>query len=174
MGEPTIEHAYRFCPRCGEANANLGSIPFRCQSCGYAQFFGPVAAVGGLIVNDAGELLMVRRAKDPQKGRLGLPGGFIDRGETVEEALRREILEETSLVPSRCEYLLSFPNRYVYCGVEAPVTDLFFLCTVDDRQQIRLDPTELSEFFWVRPDTEVLDQMAFESNRKAIEHWLDS
>ena len=48
------------------------------------RFFGPFVAVGGLVINDKGQLLMVRRAKDPGKGKLGLPGGFIDAGEAVE------------------------------------------------------------------------------------------
>ncbi|MEO1616386.1 MAG: NUDIX domain-containing protein, partial [Planctomycetota bacterium] len=81
-----IEQAYHFCPRCGAAAESVGQVPFQCGKCGFSHYFGPVAAVGGLIVNDADELLLVRRARDPGKGKWGLPGGFVDRGETIEQA----------------------------------------------------------------------------------------
>lgn len=56
----------------------------------------PIATVGALIFNDRGECLMVRTRKWSRK--WGIPGGKIQRGETSEEALRRETLEETNLV----------------------------------------------------------------------------
>ena len=49
------------------------------------------------ILNEKNELLVCRRAKDPAKGTLDLPGGFIDMNETGEEGVAREVLEETGL-----------------------------------------------------------------------------
>lgn len=49
------------------------------------------AAVAGLIFNEKGQLLLTIRAKDPGKGLLDLPGGFVDMGENADQALRREI-----------------------------------------------------------------------------------
>ena len=167
-----IEQAFRFCPSCGVANQGGGSIPFRCPQCGFAFFFGPVAAVGGLIINRNDEVLLVRRARDPGKNQWGLPGGFVDRDETIEEALVREVLEETTLVVTDCSLMLTGPNRYTYAGVTADVIDLFYLCRVEDEQCIRLAPSELSEYRWCVPGEEYLEDMAFVSNRRAIEHWL--
>lgn len=167
-----IELAFRFCPRCGHANDQVGSIPFRCPKCGMAQFFGPVAAVGGLVVDEIGQLLMVRRARDPGRGKWGLPGGFVDRDETIEDALRREVREETDLELKSTRLLMSSPNKYVYTKVAAPVIDLFFVCTVVDSQSVNLAEDELDYFEWCVPRIDHLENMAFPSNRKAIERWL--
>ncbi|MDQ3871989.1 MAG: NUDIX hydrolase [Thermoproteota archaeon] len=50
-----------------------------------------------VIVQRESKVLMVRRKKDPFKDHLSLPGGFVEEGETVEEAMRREAMEETAL-----------------------------------------------------------------------------
>ncbi|MGB7347625.1 MAG: NUDIX domain-containing protein [Pirellulaceae bacterium] len=169
-----IESVYAFCPRCGKASEKKSATPFRCASCQFSQFFGPVAAVGALIVDQQSKLLLVRRARDPGKGLWGLPGGFVDRGESVEQALAREILEETQLVMTACRLLTTGPNHYDYHGVVSQVIDLFFCCEVADRDVIVLADDELNDFVWAHPGPQHLDSMAFESNRKAIEFWMKS
>ena len=172
MAQQAIEFHYRFCPQCGKENPSAGDVPFRCAACGFANFFGPVAAVGGLIVNDAEQLLLVRRARDPGKGKWGLPGGFVDRGESIEQALIREIEEETQLRVTQHDYLTSHPNTYCYHGVIASVVDLFYVCRVDSSRSLRLAPDELEHFEWSCPTAKHLDNMAFHSNRVALELWM--
>ena len=77
-------------------------------------------------------LLVVRRGKEPAKGTLDLPGGFSDMGETSEEGVAREVLEETGLHVTRTEFLFSLPNRYVYSGLEIPTMDMFYRCEIAD------------------------------------------
>lgn len=168
-----IEASFHFCPRCGSANDGVGVIPFRCDDCGMAHFFGPVAAVGGLLVDDQGRLLMVRRSRDPGRGKWGLPGGFVDRDETIEQALAREVLEETNLVVTSFDLMLTGPNEYVYEGVLSPVIDLFYICSVNDVDCLQLAPDELDACEWCIPTDEHLKNMAFESNRIAVQHWLN-
>jgi ADP-ribose pyrophosphatase YjhB (NUDIX family) len=174
MTSQPVEQHYRFCPRCGIENPDCGVIPFRCAECQYAQFFGPVAAVGALVINDADQLLLVRRARDPGKGKWGLPGGFVDRDETMEQAVARETMEETQLRILDQQYLMTFPNHYDYRGIVIPVIDLFFVCRVASPEKIVLDDAELTDFQWVRPSAAYLDNMAFDSNRLAIEKWLET
>jgi 8-oxo-dGTP diphosphatase len=66
-----------------------------------------------IILQRDSRILMVRRKKDPFKGQLALPGGFINEGETAEEAARREAIEETTLEVEPIEILgvYSDPKR---------------------------------------------------------------
>ena len=90
------------------------------------------SATVALILNDQNELLVCRRAKEPAKGTLDLPGGFIDMNETGEEGVAREVLEETGLKVQQAVYQFSLPNIYIYSGFPVHTLDMFFLCTVED------------------------------------------
>jgi ADP-ribose pyrophosphatase YjhB (NUDIX family) len=56
----------------------------------------PVVGVGAVVVRD-GKALIVKRAHEPRKGEWSLPGGLLELGESLQDAVRREIKEETSL-----------------------------------------------------------------------------
>ena len=56
----------------------------------------PVVGVGAVVVRD-GKALVVKRAHEPRKGEWSLPGGLLELGESLQDAVRREIKEETSL-----------------------------------------------------------------------------
>jgi 8-oxo-dGTP diphosphatase len=65
----------------------------------YGKHNNPVPAVDFLISKDNNsKILLVRRKNDPFKGMLSIPGGFVNEGETAEDAMRREAKEETSLI----------------------------------------------------------------------------
>ena len=66
----------------------------RCKDCGFTYYANVCAATAAFIVNDRGEILVVRRGKEPAKGTLDLPGGFVDMEESEEEGMRREVQEE--------------------------------------------------------------------------------
>ena len=87
-----------------------------CSSCGFVFYINAAAAVATFIRNEAGELLVCRRAKEPAKGTLDLAGGFVDENETAEEAVSREIAEELQAKITHAEYLFSLPNSYEYSG----------------------------------------------------------
>jgi 8-oxo-dGTP pyrophosphatase MutT (NUDIX family) len=66
--------------------------------------------VGAIIKDDAGRLLLIQRGHDPEAGRWSLPGGRIEPGETDEQALIREVREETGLTVT-CQHLVGSVMR---------------------------------------------------------------
>jgi ADP-ribose pyrophosphatase YjhB (NUDIX family) len=56
-----------------------------------------VPCVGAVVHDGAGRLLLVQRGRDPHRGRWSLPGGRVEPGETPEQAVEREVREETGL-----------------------------------------------------------------------------
>jgi ADP-ribose pyrophosphatase YjhB (NUDIX family) len=57
----------------------------------------PLVGVGGVVVDEEGRVLVVRRGTEPLKGRWSIPGGLVELGETLKEAVEREVAEETGL-----------------------------------------------------------------------------
>jgi ADP-ribose pyrophosphatase YjhB (NUDIX family) len=76
-----------------EAFGRLRSV---CPGCGYVHFEDPKVAVGVVVEMDGGIVLGLRN-HDPKMGCWSFPSGFVDAGEVVEDAARREVEEETGL-----------------------------------------------------------------------------
>lgn len=150
---------FKYCPKCGSPRfvEHNGKSKY-CEDCGFTYYFNPSAATVGLIVNGRGEWLCVRRAKDPAKGTLDLPGGFSDMFETSEQGVMREVKEETGLDIDRVEFLFSIPNQYEYSGFLVHTIDMFYRCHVKDAE---INPAvyetahaadDAGELLWLRPE----------------------
>jgi ADP-ribose pyrophosphatase YjhB (NUDIX family) len=158
---------FRFCPNCGREGVGQWreGREFRC-SCGF-RFFQNVAAACGALVSHRGKYLFVERARDPAKGKLGLPGGFVDPGESIETALAREVGEEIGGRVENLEFLASFPNRYPFAGIDYHTCDLYFRGTLAlDPGDLRADPGEVAALRWLAPDEVRPEDLAFDSLRQ--------
>jgi ADP-ribose pyrophosphatase YjhB (NUDIX family) len=163
---------FQFCPRCGRRrDGDAPAQPFSCAGCGFHYYFNASLAVAGILLAPDKRALFIRRARDPAKGKLAVPGGFVEIGETAEEALRREVLEEVNLELGPLEFLCSAPNEYPYRGVTYPVLDLAFVATVVDIGRVAaLDGVE--SYVWLQPAEVDLNEVAFPSIRAALRCYL--
>ena len=131
-------HTFRYCPRCGAPDLqHPPGHALHCPHCGLTYYHNVAAAVACIVLDDHGQILSVRRAREPAKGTLDLPGGFVEAHETVEAAARRELHEETGLAPQSLRYLFSLPNTYPYSGIDVFTADLFYLVRVPDFHNAR-------------------------------------
>lgn len=92
----------------------------------------PAVAVGALIV-ERGRLLLVKRAREPQRGLWSIPGGRVEPGETLAVALEREVLEETGLAV-RCGPFVGFAELI---SVEHHFVVLDFWAELSGRAAVR-------------------------------------
>ena len=84
------------CGFCGHAYPADAPWPRTCGSCGQVTYRNPLPVAVALVPVDSG-LLVVRRGIEPSIGKLALPGGYINWGETWQAACAREVAEETGL-----------------------------------------------------------------------------
>ncbi|MGI8714209.1 MAG: NUDIX domain-containing protein [Solirubrobacteraceae bacterium] len=93
---PALAEA-RFCPRCGQPADVEFPRQIACSHCGYSAYYNPKPVASVIPVTDRGEVILLRRGFAPGQGRWTFPGGFVELGESVPEAARREIDEELGL-----------------------------------------------------------------------------
>lgn len=140
---------FEYCPRCGtKCFTAINPKAKYCSHCEFVYYFNPSASSVAVVVDNKGRLLVSRRAKEPAKGMLDLPGGFVDPYESTEEALRRELLEETGLRAGDLKYLFSLPNIYPYSGFEVHTVDHFFYWNAGECTEVKA-ADDVSELLWM-------------------------
>lgn len=166
-----IEH-FKHCPRCGKPSGVTSSPNnIQCSGCGFLLYFNPTVSVSAFIKRADGRVLLIKRAKEPGKGKLAPPGGFVDFGESAETALRREISEEVGLELGAIRYVCSSVNEYAFREVTYPVLDLFFTADASVGQTARaLDDVE--SCLWMAPAEVRADDLAFESMKVAFREFV--
>jgi ADP-ribose pyrophosphatase YjhB (NUDIX family) len=174
MKEHPLE-VFHFCPKCGSSDFEIhNALSRHCSNCGFTYYQNPRASTAAFILNHKGELLVAQRGKEPAKGTLDLPGGFVDNEETAEQGMVREILEETGLrinVDS-VEYLFSIPNIYRYSGMDIHTLDLFFRCYVDEENAVIKAADDAAELAWVPLNKVYVERFGLRSIRQAVHRFL--
>ncbi|MGA2009257.1 MAG: NUDIX domain-containing protein [Solirubrobacteraceae bacterium] len=155
---PALAEAH-FCPRCGRPAEVSFPRSIACSHCGYTAYFNPKPVAGAIPVDASDRVVLLRRGFDPGRGLWTFPGGFVDLGESVEDAARRETDEELSLA------IELGPLVGVYSRAEDRVVLIVYLAralgtprTSEEAVEVRaFDRTELP---W--------DELAFWSTEQAL------
>jgi len=159
---------YKFCPQCGgrlEKRLLKPMEPRRlvCTVCGFIFYLDPKLSVIAVIPMNEG-VVMVRRAINPGYGLWVVPGGFVDLGEVLEDALVRETQEETLLTvrPIRLLNIYSYPDHRTV--IAAYVTEYVSgeLAAGDETLEARV--FGLKEIPW--------PQIAFSSTKEALREYI--
>jgi ADP-ribose pyrophosphatase YjhB (NUDIX family) len=157
----------RFCPLCASPLDRAPVPPDQreqavCPACNFVFYLNP-KVVAGTIPEEDGRLLLTRRSIHPGHGLWTFPGGFVDFGESVSDAARRETLEETGL---RVD-LTGLLNVYSYPG--SPVIVVYTArvtggtptpCAENDRVE------------WFGAEAIPWEALAFPSTRDALREWV--
>ncbi len=165
---PSILEA-RYCPICASAlERRLIDDKERpvCPACGFILYINPSVAAG-ILIEDAGKVVLVRRGVPPSAGYWALPSGFAEYEETIEETAIREAFEETGLQVGVDDLLgvYSYDNEVVGRGVLV----LFRGHVVGGELRAGDDAEEVARF---GPDElPPMQEIAFSTHRQALHDW---
>lgn len=109
-----MTQTFTFCPRCGsELEPVANDSGAHCDNCGKTWYYNMAPTAGAVIVRD-GKALITKRARDPEKDRFDIPGGFLEVGEDPIAALGREVNEELGMEVEVTydDLIQAVPHRY--------------------------------------------------------------
>jgi ADP-ribose pyrophosphatase YjhB (NUDIX family) len=168
---PTSDRSYVFCPRCGAPLADgmkFGRLRRVCRYCGFIHFVEPKVAVAALVSNGA-RVLLVRRAAVPQIGFWALPAGYMDADELPEEAVVREVAEETGIAIR----VLGLHGITPLAGW-AERRGILVLYSAESVTGEAIAADDVSEVRWFTRTEIPWDELAFESTAQFLREWLAS
>jgi ADP-ribose pyrophosphatase YjhB (NUDIX family) len=157
---------YQYCPYDGErliVNDSASEGRPACPKCGFIDYQNPKACVA-ILITQGRKILLARRGIEPAKGQWDIPGGFANEGESVEDTVVREALEETSLRVRVKEYLGSVPD--VYGPRQTPTVNLCFLVEVLEGELKPKSDVESLEWFSLY---ELPETMAFAHQEQVLQ-----
>ena len=161
---------FKFCPNCSSKNFTYqNNFKFHCSDCDFVLYHNIAAAVA-IVFTFEDKILFTERNVDPDKGKLDLPGGFIDPNETAEEAACREISEELGLTITSNDltYITTSPNNYVYKNVAYRTMDIFYECPLKSNLISINAADEIKSLTWIKRSEIDLNKIGFISIRKVI------
>lgn len=161
----------RFCTWCGGRLEQKADY-LTCTQCGANDYNTPRTAVAVLVISMQGDMLLARRAHDPGKGKLDVPGGFIDGNETPHQAAVRELNEETGLQIAQQDLTLSdaMAHGYLFQGKQYPLVALLFTVHVAETSVTAAD--DVASLEWVRPENIDFSAFAWSEQADCIKSYL--
>jgi 8-oxo-dGTP diphosphatase len=155
---PALAEA-RFCPRCGQLAEVAFPRRIDCAHCGYSAYFNPKPVAAVIPVDAAGRVILLRRGFDPARGLWTFPGGFVELGESVDAAARRETEEELGIAVELG------PLVGVYSRGSERVVLIVYRALAIDEPRTTPEAVEVARF---RPAALPWDELAFWSTELAL------
>lgn len=152
---------YVFCPKCGSKLEHLDHKA-TCGTCHHDWYNNPAVSTSIALIKDH-KILLAKRAIEPEKGKWDIPGGFIEPGETAEEGIIREMLEETGLSVKIDEYLGSVADIYA----DRPSLPLLYKVSLNQKAE-PMAQDDVAELRWFGID-ELPSELAFKNVDVIIE-----
>lgn len=162
---------YQFCPKCGSKSEKKLHNLLVCTNCGYNFYINPAATNAVILENPKGEILLIKRKFEPMKGYLDLPGGFIEIGESLEESTIREIKEEIGIEIPEVFYFGSYPDEYLYQGVNIKTLGFVLTGKIPDGAIITASDDAEEPTFYKKEELPI-DKVAFESLKQGLRNYL--
>lgn len=162
---------YTYCPLCGAPLADkskFGRVRRACRYCGFIHFADPKVAVAAL-VSDGDRVLLVRRAAVPRIGFWALPAGYMDADELPDEAVVREVSEETGLTIR----VLGLHGVAPLAGW-AERRGVLLLYAAEPVAGEIAAADDVSEVAWFTREAIPWDELAFESTAQFLREWLSA
>ena len=153
----------RFCPRCAQPAEIAYPRSITCPHCGYGAYYNPKPVACAIPRTPENEVILLRRAFEPGKGLWTFPGGFVDLGESVEEAAHRETMEELEIAVELRELV------GVYSRADDRVVLIVFAATTRGTPRTTEEATEVRAF---TPQEIPWDELAFWSTELALRDLL--
>lgn len=153
----------KYCGVCGGPMRLHTDISKRCTCCGKEVW--PQLATAVICLVSRGDEVLLVHARNFKRDFYGLVAGFVETGETLEEAVKREVLEETGIHIRNIRYFSSQPWPYP-CGLMVG----FF--AEYDHGEIHLQRSELSRGGWFKHDALPAIPEKLSIARRLIDHWL--
>ena len=142
--------AFRFCPNCGaELDAAANDSGAHCPNCDKTWYHNAAPTAGVVIVRD-GKALVTKRARDPERGRYDIPGGFLDPDEDPITGLHREVDEELGMTieVTYDDLIQATPHKY---GTDGDWTlAIGFIARTSSGEPVPAD--DVAEVRWVSLD----------------------
>ena len=159
---------FRYCPKCGgglDKKIVKSNEPKRlvCQACSFI-FYQDPKVVAGTVFTLNGGIVLLKRGVEPAIGKWVFPGGYVDRGESVQEAAVRETKEEC-LLDVRLGPLLN-----VYSYPRSPNVIIVYTAEVIGGTLTAADESTEAEMF--APDAVPWAELAFDSTKDALNDYI--
>lgn len=154
----------KFCGVCGGPMSFHTVISKRCEHCGKEVW--PQVAPAVIVLIHRGEEILLARGRNFRSNFHGLIAGFVETGETLEEAVRREVMEETGISIRNIRYFDSQPWPYP-CGLMVGFTANY------ESGEIHVQQSELQNAGWFRRDNLPTLPEKLSIARRLIDYWLE-